>query len=233
MSCGATELRTFYRVTSIPVHSCLLMERQGQALAFPRGDLELGFCEQCGFIQNSLFDPCCSDYADLHEETQAFSPRFRRFIDELCDRQIRKYGLAGKKFSRSGAVKESFWSHCASVAAARGIGIDPAYRPERTVSASVPSGEIHCRSLWRTYGHLEATNLLPATLEHIPNVAEIPACSAAKLDGRQLGDLSCSSCRTPDACLAERAFWDIYYEHCSYFTLGSLARPVSALRHSR
>jgi hypothetical protein len=24
--------------------------------------------------------------------------------------------------------------------------------------------------------------------------------------------------------LEERAFWDIYYEHCSYFTAGSLAR---------
>ena len=24
--------------------------------------------------------------------------------------------------------------------------------------------------------------------------------------------------------LVEQAFWDIYYEHCSYFTLGSLAR---------
>ena len=24
--------------------------------------------------------------------------------------------------------------------------------------------------------------------------------------------------------LVEGAFWDVYYEHCSYFTLGSLGR---------
>ncbi len=65
-------------------------------------------------------------------------------------------------------------------------------------------------------------------LEHVPNVGEF------------LGWLTTSTEATPGArlftevpdvarVLAEGAFWDVYYEHCSYFTLGSLAR---ALRRS-
>ena len=56
LACGSAALRSFYRVTSIPVHSCVLLETREAALAFPRSNLELAFCEGCGFIQNVLFD---------------------------------------------------------------------------------------------------------------------------------------------------------------------------------
>ena len=41
----------------------------------------------CGFIQNRRFDPSLQAYSPAYEETQFFSPRFRRFLDELCDDQ--------------------------------------------------------------------------------------------------------------------------------------------------
>ena len=44
-ACGDAALAPFYRVASIPVHSCVLVETREAALAFPQGDLELAFCE--------------------------------------------------------------------------------------------------------------------------------------------------------------------------------------------
>ena len=42
-SCGAGGMRVFYEVRGIPVHSCMLLPTRAEALAFPRGDLALGF----------------------------------------------------------------------------------------------------------------------------------------------------------------------------------------------
>ena len=69
------------------------------------------------------------------------------------------------------------------------------------------------------------------TLEHIPNVHEFIQMVRAGIGQRHLTSVFFD---LPDTLriLHEGAFWDLYYEHCSYFTLGSLAR-VSRVRDSR
>ena len=76
-SCGAPNMVVFYRVESVPVHSCLLISDRNQAMTFPTGRLCLGLCEACGFICNLSFDPRAQHYSAQYEETQGFSPRFR------------------------------------------------------------------------------------------------------------------------------------------------------------
>ena len=46
--CRSTDLEIFYELENIPVHSCLMVATREDALAFPTGDLRLGFCESCG-----------------------------------------------------------------------------------------------------------------------------------------------------------------------------------------
>ena len=74
-SCGAEGLEVFYSVKQVPVHSCLMVKSREDALAFPRGDLEIAFCPSCGFVQNSAFDPSVHNYSPDYEETQGFSPQ--------------------------------------------------------------------------------------------------------------------------------------------------------------
>ena len=62
------------------------------------------------------------------------------------------------------------------------------------------------------------------TIEHIAPVGEFLAPGPAD-DRRPPRDAPCSStCPTSRRVLREPAFWDVYYEHCSYFSAGSLAR---------
>ena len=61
------------------------------------------------------------------------------------------------------------------------------------------------------------------TLEHIPDTADFINCLRHGISDK----LSTATFfEVPDVTriLHEVAFWDIYYEHCSYFNLGSLAR---------
>ena len=53
-ACGGGDIRTFYQVKDVPAHSCLMLSSREEALAFPRGDIELGFCGGCGFIGSAL-----------------------------------------------------------------------------------------------------------------------------------------------------------------------------------
>ena len=223
-ACHSTHLRSFYRVAGIPVHSCLMLDSREAALAFPRGNLELGFCEDCGFVQNLLFDPSVQHYSTDYEETQIFSPRFQRFVDEICDDQHRKYDLAGKTALEIGCGKGEFLVALCERTGCAGIGIDPGYRPERTHSPAAARLTFIQDFYGPKFRDLEADYVCCRhTLEHIHDVLDFMRLVRTAIGDRpdvpvyfELPDL--------ERVLVERAFWDIYYEHCSYFTLGSLAR---------
>jgi SAM-dependent methyltransferase len=223
-ACDGSRLERFYETPSIPVHSCLMVRDRDAALSFPRGDLALAVCRDCGFIQNVLFDPRVHSYSPDYEETQGFSARFRTFQTELCRDQAARHDLRGKTVLEIGCGKGEFLVELCRVADCNGIGIDPSYRPERTAA------EDRSRVRFVQDFYSERTKDLRAdylccrhTLEHIGPVREFLAMIRGTLEGR--AD-TVFFLEVPDVerVLVERAFWDIYYEHCTYFTLGSLAR---------
>ena len=224
-ACGSTDLDLFYKVDRVPVHSCLMVDSRTEALDFPTGDIELGFCNKCGFIQNVVFDSTPQNYSPAYEETQAFSPRFVRFLEEICDDQIKKFGLKrGKTALEIGCGKGEFLVTLCERSGAGGIGIDPGYRPERTIS---PAAE-RLRFIQDFYGpkyqHLQADHVsCRHTLEHIQHVRTFMELVRESIGDRPEVDVFFELPAT-ERVLTEPAFWDIYYEHCSYFTLGSLAR---------
>lgn len=221
-SCGSPDPRPFYRLGSIPISSCVLLDSQAEARGFPRGELELAFCEGCGFIQNSLFDPALLDYSQDYEESQGFSPTFGAFAQGLVDRLVERYGIAGKKVFEIGCGKGDFLSLACKTGSNQGLGIDPGYREGRLP----PEVDAKVISEFFTAPAPELTGDLICcrhTLEHIQPVGEfvdLVCKSAEQTDG------SVVFFEVPDTwrILQEGAFWDVYYEHCSYFTLGSLGR---------
>ena len=223
-SCGATGLEIFYEVTQIPIHSCLMVSTQAEALAFPKGDLCLGFCPACGFIQNTVFDPSAQQYSIDYEETQSFSPRFMKFARELGASQIEKYGLRGKDILEIGCGKGEFLVLLCEMGENRGIGLDPSYRPERTRSEAASRIRFIQDLYSEKYADLIADYVCCRhTLEHIQPVHAFLQMIRWTLEGQR--DVIIFF-EVPDSerILTEQAFWDLYYEHCSYFTLGSLAR---------
>ncbi len=227
-ACGGRNLEPFYEVREIPVHSCLMVDSREKALAFPRGDLELVFCHDCGFIQNRLFDPERENYSPDYEETQAFSPRFRRFVDEICEEHGRKFSLAGRTALEIGCGKGEFLVRLCELTGCSGIGIDPGVRPERLSSPALERITFIRDFYGPEYAHLRADYVCCRhTLEHIQPVREFVELVRESIGSRQ--DVPVFF-ELPDAerVLEELAFWDIYYEHCSYFTAGSLARLFRA-----
>lgn len=220
--CGNDVGDAFYRVEGVPVHSCLLVPSRTEALGFPTGDLSLVSCPRCGLIQNAAFDPGVPRYSPDYEETQSFSPTFAAFARDLCASQIERYGLEGKTVLEIGCGKGEFLVSLCEMGVGRGIGIDPGYRPERTRSQAGARIEFIQDFYSEKYAHLQADYLCCRhTLEHIQPVREF-----VRMIRGTLAPETVVFFEVPDVgrVLDERAFWDVYYEHCSYFTAGSLAR---------
>ncbi|MGB6647175.1 MAG: class I SAM-dependent methyltransferase [Bacteroidota bacterium] len=223
-SCGWGTMDVFYEVRQIPVHSVLLLPTREEAVAYPKGDIELGFCTHCGFISNIAFDPSKHEYSEKYEETQGFSSTFSAFHKALAERLIDQYDLHGKDIIEIGCGKGEFLTMLCEMGNNRGVGFDPAYVPERNMS----SAKERIRFVQDFYSERYAETagdvvICKMTLEHIPNVAEF-----IHTVRRSIGDRKETVVffQIPDTrrVLKECAFWDIYYEHCSYFSPGSLAR---------
>jgi SAM-dependent methyltransferase len=202
-----------------------MVDNRETALAFPRGELRLEFCHTCGFVQNGFYDGTLQSYSPAYEETQAFSPRFMEFLEQLVDDQIARHGLRDKRVLEIGCGKGEFLVLLCERGNNRGIGIDPGYRPDRMTSAA--KARIHFIQDHYAERYAELTGDYVAcrhTLEHIGSVHAFVSLIRSSL---QLGTPVFFELPDLERILNEQAFWDIYYEHCSYFTLGSLARLFS------
>ena len=221
--CGVGDTVLFYEQAGVPAHDCRLYDTRAAALCAPRGDLELSLCRGCGLIVNSAFDEAFVDYSGGYEDTQAFSPRFRRFAYDLAAGLVARHELRGRKVLEIGCGKGDFLEILCELGVGHCVGVDPALVPERlrpefrdritAVCDTFPGAEIDTDSSAVVCRH---------TLEHVRAVSYFLEALRSSL--RACAD-AVVMFEVPDVSrvLLEGAFWDFYYEHCTYFAPGSLA----------
>jgi len=223
-SCSCKNTSMFHRVDQVPVHSVLLMTSRDMALNYPKGDIALALCGGCGFIWNTAFDARLLEYSTQYEETQAFSPTFATFHQQLAASLIERYDLRKKVVLEIGCGKGDFISLLCQMGENSGIGFDPAYISTRNASPAKDRVTFVQDFYSEKHGPCGADFVCcKMTLEHIPDTARFVAMVRQAVGDRPE---TVVFFQVPDTkrILREVAFWDIYYEHCSYFGAGSLAR---------
>ena len=225
-NCTAPGLEPFYEARGIPAHSVRLMHTREEAISYPKGDLQLGFCRSCGFITNVLFDVSLNEYSPNFEETQHYSAKFDAWARGLVDRLVRDYDIRGKRVIEIGCGKGEWLELLCEAGQNYGVGIDPGCHPGRLKSEGDGPGQVKLiQDLYsEKYAHIPADVVACRhTLEHIQPTREF-----MQMVRRVIGDRpdTLVFLEVPDMTrvLRERAFWEVYYEHCTYLTAGSLAR---------
>ncbi len=223
-SCYSPGMSPFYEVKNIPVNSCMMFSNSEEAINFNRGNLILGFCKNCGFISNMCFNPDLLDYASLVPEEQGFSSTFKAFAQRIALRLINKYDLHGKRIMEIGCGRGDFLALICELGNNSGVGIDPSVVAGGVENESSKNLTfIHDYFSERYASYIGDLVCCRHTLEHIHNTADFMN-SLRKAIGNRLNTAVFFEVPDVTRILREVAFWDIYYEHCSYFTLGSLAR---------
>lgn len=223
-TCGERDISVFCEMKNVPVHSVLLMSSREIAVNYPKGDIALGFCQNCGFISNVAFDPRMHEYSSRYEETQGFSPTFNTFHRNLANQLIRRHNLHNKDIIEIGCGKGEFLTMLCELGENRGVGFDPSYISERNQS-EVRDRITFIRDFYsEKYANYHGDFICcKMTLEHIHLTADFVRTVRRSLENQQD---TVVFFQVPDVIpiLRGLGFWDIYYEHCSYFSRGSLAR---------
>jgi cyclopropane fatty-acyl-phospholipid synthase-like methyltransferase len=127
-----------------------------------------------------------------------------------------------------GSGKGEFLALVCELGGNRGVGIDPAFVEERLASSAADRMRFVKDLYGERYADLEADAIVCRhTLEHIGPVGEFMRLVRRTASQRPAPVVLFE---LPDVgrVLREGAFWDVYYEHCSYFSPGSLARLFRA-----
>jgi hypothetical protein len=221
-SCGGMELEPFYEQARVPVNDSLLMPTRAEAISFPRADLLLAICPSCGFVQNVLFDASRLEHAAGREAAQATTAA-KDYEAKLIRRLISTYDLRGKAILEIGGGGD-FLFNLVRNGNNRGVAVAPSYPPDQTPADVAASVEFVQDVYSERYLQLRADFVAcRQTLQHIQPVAEFVGYVRKHLGDRREPVVFFE---VPDAArlLQELAFWDISYEQCSYFSMGSLAR---------
>ncbi|HYW94562.1 MAG TPA: class I SAM-dependent methyltransferase, partial [Bacteroidales bacterium] len=221
-NCKHADIEDFYTVKNAPVHSLVTIKDYEEAVSVPRKDITLAFCNNCGFIFNSTFDTSLDYYTKGYEDQQGFSPTFVKFITGVTQKFIDTYDIKGKDVIEIGSGKGDFINLISDLGDNRGIGIDPAYVPGR--GKENPNVRFIKEFYSEKHGELEADAITCRhTLEHIHDTYKFVETIRKSVKDNQ-NVVVFIEVPSIVRILKIQAFWDIFYEHCTYLSPGSLAR---------
>lgn len=221
--CGGRNLRVFWEAAGLPIHCHLLCRSREDARRAPKGDIRLAFCDDCGLVRNVAFDPELMKYAPEYENSLHFSPRFQSYARELASRLVDRHHLHNKDIVEIACGKGDFLTMLCALGGNRGVGFDPS-APAGSTDVS-GGGRITLVPEFYDERHAaRPTDLICCrhALEHIADPAAFLDMVRANLANR--GE-AIAFFEVPNVLftLRHEGFWDVIYEHCSYFSPVSLA----------
>lgn len=219
-NCNHEIVELFYSIKETPVVSTLLSNNREEALNVKMQPIDLVICLHCGFIFNKLYDLSFHAKLEDHADQQGYSSIFNNFITNLTKRIVTKYQIKNKTVLEIGCGKGDFLKLICSEGNNVGIGIDPSLVIEKIL----PNPKINYIKSYYSKNHKNIKSDLICcrhTLEHIPSSGTFINLINSNISNQESQVILFE---VPDTTriLKEIAFWDIYYEHCSYFTLNSI-----------
>lgn len=219
--CASFSTQIFFERRNVPVHQHTIFKNFLDATLVNRGDLRMANCEDCGFVFNIAFDPEKLSYAVDYDNRQDCSPLFHSHIQNLVEYITFKKGIQNCSVVEIGCGKGSFLKKLIGLEGSqnRAIGFDPSYvGPE-----SLYDGRLQFRKTFFEGG----SDLKPDAIicrhviEHISSplsfLDSIKNSMHLSLDTRIFIE-------TPSVewILNNLVLWDLFYEHCSLFSVNSL-----------
>ena len=217
--CGNRTLSAPFCLPRQPVVLNYRFKDAEAAAKLRRRDVTQTQCRKCGLVFNATFDIAAIPYDENYENRQSFSPAFQTHLDKLASELTRRNSLKGGRILEVGCGKGDFLRLLCATAGAEGVGYDTSYEPR-----DEPAGLTFHK---RYVGAADVTTPFDAVIcrhvvEHVPEI------------GAFLGELRDIAAAAGDPVVVletprfewiveQLSLWDVFYEHCNYFPMASLA----------
>jgi 2-polyprenyl-3-methyl-5-hydroxy-6-metoxy-1,4-benzoquinol methylase len=203
-------LATVFTQANVPIFQNKVYPSYEQAITAEKGEVELVQSLISGFVFNKSFKPHIMNYDMHYQNEQANSIVFQEHLDDVLQ-LLKNFGIADKKVIEVGCGKGVFFEKMLN----DGIecwGFDPTYEGS--------SKRIKKEYFDENQKGIDADVIIMRhTLEHITKPFSFlhTIAKANNYKGFLFVEVP-----TFDWIVNKNAFWDIFYEHCNYFTENSL-----------
>lgn len=208
--CNSNFLNTIYNVRDTPIFQNKVYNTNEEARMSPVGKVSLVACWECGFVFNSDFDNDIMNYDIQYQNEQGCSGYFRSHIDDIVSVLLNR-GFDKKRIVEIGCGKgyflEELQKNLFNI-----VGFDPAYEGDNPKIV---------KDYFTEKYQLDADLIiLRHVIEHVSNPLEL-----LHNIGRANNYKGMIFIETPDFdwIVRNKTFFDIFHEHCSYFTPRSLS----------
>lgn len=219
--CGAKKQTELLKRHNFPMTSSKYLDSLEEAVSYPRGEIDMVVCGECGFIYNRLYDAETKIYDDANCNERIESEYFSRYLSEEADyiSSLIKDGFrvaeigCGKNYSFLKLIHER-------ASGAEYIGFDP------TVNLTNADGIRLKKEYFVPNRELRIDAVISRhVIEHIPDPAWL-------MDVRKMINMdnqeSFEFIETPDAGwnLDHLAWYNWSYEHCSNFSKSTFMKAA-------
>lgn len=186
-----------------------------------RRDMALAQCGECGLVFNSTFDPTVIPYDENYENRQCASPTFSEYLRVQAHDLVDRHRLHGGRILEIGCGKGDYLRLICREAGGTGVGFDTTFEggsdwPDeglrfhrRYVSAADVQERFDAMICRHVIEHVPAVGTFLSNLSAITTAAGDPIVVVETPSLEWIIENGC--------------FWDIFYEHCNYFSLPCLA----------
>lgn len=220
--CRSRDWSEFVVIKEVPIICNQLLLIREDAINVPRGDIRLGFCNCCGHVFNSAFDPGKIQYGQTYENSLHFSPHFREYAKSLAKKLIENHGLYRKDIVEIGCGNGDFLSLLCELGDNNGVGFDPSYDRDKTDNGPGGNFTVIPDFYSERYADYKSDFICCRhVLEHIHSPRDF-----IKRIRNAVGNRLSTSIyfEVPNVVftLEGLGIWDLIYEHCNYFCEFSL-----------
>jgi hypothetical protein len=168
------------------------------------------------------YDDDLVNYEVDYENSQMFSPRFRRYAEELSDTLIAKHDLHRKHIVEIGGGAGDFLRIICDRGDNLGVCIGPSYSPEPDNDS--PSNVRFTKDYYTAKYVDEPADIIICrhVLEHFWGARDFITTVREAVGDHDI--VVYFEVPNGDFILRERAFWEFHYQHVSYFTKTSLTK---------
>lgn len=204
--CDSTKLTHLYQVSCLPLFQNKVYNSFEEAKQQKEVDVDLCQCYECGFVFNGLFSNDEMDYDDDYQNEQNYSKAFVEHLNSVADYLVDN-GFQDKNIVEIGCGKGYFTELLEKKGFKNIYGFDPAYEGENPNIIKDYFGKKH-----------KSINADLIILRHVLEHIENPYLFLKQIqDSTSVNAKILIEVPSFEWIVKNKAFWDIFHEHCNYF----------------